>query len=223
MKKTKKQKVVVNTTDEVLRRVVKKNAEVRNIEANRKLVEENKICGVCGEPLHIKWTVMHGEGYCQVCGVPYYMFKFNDKGIRERSLHCGAKPNIRTALRKIYFQYKNNLGAYSEEATEIPGFGTHSKFKMNTSVAKEAVVGGSYIPSDDMSPNDVLKCLESLEDRNFEDVDEDIKIIKGLGVLVTQKFNQNREDKSEPAFYSFDKLRKTLAILSAGSALSTVK
>jgi len=66
-------------------------------------VKEQDVCKICGEHLRCRWSDLHGEGVCMVCGAPYQLLHYdkNDKFIKD------AKPilNIKNKWIPIIKEY----------------------------------------------------------------------------------------------------------------------
>lgn len=171
---------------------------------NKKLIDEGKICCICGQPLDIFWTVIHGQGYCKVCGAPHELYKYDDFGRPYMESFCSIKPQHRVAYRGIYLENKENLKKYNYNPKSA--IMTHGKKdNIRKAIIREKTeriekMGGKK----DLSLMDILKILESIERRDLENVNERIEILGDQGVLVYREY----ADKKDPVYYTFDTLRE---------------
>lgn len=185
-------------------RKVKKNKP----DANRELVQEGKICTICGSPLDIIWTIKHGEGYCAECGAPYLLYDYNQKGQLVDNLRCGIKENFRSAYRHIYLKHKGDFESFTADHSNRIVSSSSDKIKTEIIEQKskaEKVKEDKVKGITSLTANEILECLEFEEQRDIKTSNETIKLIDKEGVLVTQK--ALGEDK-EPKFYTYKKLRE---------------
>lgn len=194
-----------------LRSAVKRNAIKGNSDKNKKLVNDGKICAICGEPLEIKWTIRHGEGFCMVCGAPYSLYGDSSDGKRVKELHCGIKEPLRCAFRSIYKTHGNELEKYSQ-LDEPVGMSSSSKNNITLTSVKETEVSSENIDiPKELSAAELIKAISHIEGRDLNSQDEKIEILRGKGVLVHQSLSAIK--LVDPIYYSFDSLKKTVASL----------
>jgi len=171
--------------------MVESNTEKKLPGQNKKMVDTGQVCAICGKPLELHWTVSHGDAFCIHCGIQY---RKDGKRVR-----CTAKESIRSGLRKIWLDHKDDLESFSEGDRPDMSSEVKANVKENKSSASKT------IPKN-FNPGMIIKVLSKIEDRPLIDLDEDISILDALGgVLVTQKYREGGE--KDPVFYSFSRMR----------------
>lgn len=179
------------------------NIKKGTVNENAKLVEKNKVCGVCGEALELLWTVEHGKAVCIHCGASYYH--------EDGKTRCGVKEDIRSGLRAVWTKHKDDLEQYTKEEKSM-----NLSQNVKTEVKEYDLSEDKDTPKlpKHLSPGQVLKAVSALEGRELRDVSEKIEILDGRGVLVYQEYNPKVKGDG-PVFYTFERLSTAFAVLEA--------
>jgi len=82
----------------------------------------NQKCEICGQPLTLGWTVVHGEAKCVYCGCPYIVYHYEKRGDKEVLVSKTPKVNVPTKLIPLYrkaWEQAETFEEFIEKAKEI--------------------------------------------------------------------------------------------------------